>query len=834
MKRKVSLEARCFLSLIVFVLLCAGVPVFASAEERPVETVRVACPLQAGLLWKDDRGTLSGYTYDYLMELSQYTGWSYEFVFYEGTTDEQITAAMEQLKAGEVDLMGAMYYDASLTTDYAYPGYCYGINYSGLFVPENSKLRESSLYHTEFIRVGVHSKALQKSERLEQFAQMNHLNIEQVLTQSAEEYYAMLEDGRVDALLSTDVTMAASGRELEAIVHFSPMPFYFATTQGNTRLIRQLDDALSTIDQVDPNFMSELNNRYFSTRSSAIVFTEEETEYIKTCGTREVVLYDNRPPFSYLDGQTQEPVGITVEVLEKIGEITGLQFRYNTVSTYQEYLDYVRSGKADIAADLLISYQDAQETQSTLTMPWFSLPISMLYREDPEKEDGLVAVPYFLRNVVPASANAVYYDTVKECMEAVREGRADFCYAGELCSQYYYNSGVYNSLEKRSRADLPNQKICFGVCNTGDVELHTILNKGINALTEDTVNEIVYRNTYRQQELSLLAYLWVNRNLLLTLLLCMTVVGLLAFFVVIHRRQRRIVLENRRYNAISNLANEYFYEYDRRTDELTLSEKCADCFGCEHKINKFSKKLSEMEPENRTGIWQLGGHITGSEEGSFEAACHMPDEAVQWYEVVSSFLSGTQKEKRRGSEMLAVGKIINIQQRKIEQKRLEEQAELDGLTGIYNIAAFKKRIGERLAKTDVEQPGFLMILDIDDFKQVNDRFGHGKGDAVLVQAASLISGAFPDGLSGRLGGDEFVAYVSGVPHPELEEMCGLLCLALRNKTKGLLGTAFGWSIGIAGAEAGCSYKELYAHADAALYHTKQTTKDGYSFYQPKP
>lgn len=140
----------CYISIL---FLFGIIPNQAVAKEQPDNTIRVGYPIQSGLSMRDKNGNLSGYSYDYLMEISQYTGWNYEFVFIEGSLNKQLTTMMEMLEKGQIDIMGALYYDESLTDVYSYPGYCYGMNYSGLFVPRESKLRESSLYNYKNIRV---------------------------------------------------------------------------------------------------------------------------------------------------------------------------------------------------------------------------------------------------------------------------------------------------------------------------------------------------------------------------------------------------------------------------------------------------------------------------------------------------------------------------------------------------------------------------------------------------------------------------------------------------------------------------------------------------------
>lgn len=653
---------------------------------------------------------------------------------------------------------------------------------------------------------------------------MNNINIEQIVTDSSSEYYSMIEDGKADALLSTDITMAGID-EMFAVAHFSPKPFYFATTKGNTDIIRKLDYAFSTIDQVNPDFTVQLYNKYFTQSSSEVILTESEKAYLSANDTLEVVIYDNKPPFQYLDASTQKPIGITVEMLDLIAERLGINLHYNTVSTYLEYTSFIKDNKADIAGDAFINFNYSKDTESLLTLPWCELPISIMFQEESGfKENGKAAIPYFLQYAVEDSEHNVYYDSVEECLKAVQMGDAEYCYIGDFCSQYFSNNYTYSNFKKASNSGALTQKICFGICDADDLDLLMILNKAISSISQETINEIIYRNTYKQQPITFMNYFHKNRNYIITAAMAVLTVILFISFYIKTCQQKRTRFENMRYDALSNLAIEYFYEYNVKKDELVLSEKSANYFYCKPKIQKFSKRLAELPEEEKIGIWQLGKHIISNAEGSFELCCEMPDHTRQWLKIFSSNIQNNKKQAH------AVGKVSNINEIKAEQIRLEQQASIDSLTGIYNIATVKSLIKDYLETYDSNALCAFLILDIDNFKHINDTFGHHKGDVVLAQTAKLISAAFPNDLTGRLGGDEFIVFLKNTTKEDIEKSCKLLCQSLVTETNDILNMSFSCSIGITWALKDKSYEILYQEADAALYETKENNKNGYSFY----
>lgn len=156
-------------------------------------------------------------------------------------------------------------------------------------------------------------------------------------------------------------------------------------------------------------------------------------------------------------------------------------------------------------------------------------------------------------------------------------------------------------------------------------------------------------------------------------------------------------------------------------------------------------------------------------------------------------------------------------------EQLHREATTDALTGILNRRETTRLIDA--AAGDAE--GMLLIVDVDDFKSINDRFGHQAGDAALVALAHGIKEhVHADDVVGRLGGDEFVVYFSRLVNRDV----------VRAKVK-LFGDAFGQamfdiapglvvtlSVGVAQRVAGESFDDLYRRADAALYKAKHSGK----------
>lgn len=179
--------------------------------------------------------------------------------------------------------------------------------------------------------------------------------------------------------------------------------------------------------------------------------------------------------------------------------------------------------------------------------------------------------------------------------------------------------------------------------------------------------------------------------------------------------------------------------------------------------------------------------------------------------------------------------IKDIDKQKKWEIELARQAECDPLTGVYNRRSAQRIIGERLEQfQDGRQWGFLM-LDLDDFKYVNDTFGHAKGDRLLQKIAKQINMIVgEDDIFARLGGDEFIVFLQENAGGErVKRIADLICDSVRN-TRFVRNQNFqpSASIGIAiYPECGTTFQELYEAADKALYHVKRHGKNYAAFYK---
>lgn len=182
------------------------------------------------------------------------------------------------------------------------------------------------------------------------------------------------------------------------------------------------------------------------------------------------------------------------------------------------------------------------------------------------------------------------------------------------------------------------------------------------------------------------------------------------------------------------------------------------------------------------------------------------------------------RHERGGGIVLWYGTIEDIDDRKVADEAVRWTADHDDLTGLWNRRAFMQ--GLRTALAGVEGSGVevaLLLIDLDSFKALNDRYGHDVGDALLREIAKRLKRkGTGDSMAGRLGGDEFALFIYTMDGTQLDETIAGLRLALSEPCS-LNGQAHSCraSIGVALYPGHSKDADsLYKNADLALYEAK--------------
>lgn len=289
-----------------------------------------------------------------------------------------------------------------------------------------------------------------------------------------------------------------------------------------------------------------------------------------------------------------------------------------------------------------------------------------------------------------------------------------------------------------------------------------------------------------------------------------------------------------RLHIVAAAEGEKIFDYNAKTDVMMIRDAAETVNRTETIINDYFGKFdySYMDEEDIPVFFEVfKGALKSPKHDTVEIRTNRYENVRKWYQCSITSMSGVE-----GYVTRVIGRVVDIDDRKKKEMDLKIKAEKDALTGIYNKGATEQLIRKHL-ESDSERKDMLhalLMIDLDNFKEVNDVLGHAVGDQVLLEAATKILTNFKGSdIVGRIGGDEFIVLMRDIGAiSNADVLAERLCTELKRKLPYAGGEiAISSSIGISiFPYHGTDYAELFEKADKALYTAKANGKDGYRVY----
>ena len=291
---------------------------------------------------------------------------------------------------------------------------------------------------------------------------------------------------------------------------------------------------------------------------------------------------------------------------------------------------------------------------------------------------------------------------------------------------------------------------------------------------------------------------------------------------------RALEMEQQRYNVVTEITEEILFEQDIATDTLTFSSNFEKLFNRPRSIEHYLRDKHFLEIVHPDDLHLLPStkstELSEDDFMRFDARLLTSENTYQWFTICFKVL-----RDNAGKPTNVIGRLSNINDKKLEEDRLRREAQTDMLTGLYNKMTFKQLAEDMLS----EGTHALIIVDIDDFKNVNDTYGHLFGDEVILTVASVVRDGFRSSdITGRIGGDEFAVFArDALDENVIRNRCRQITAHLA-EIDSPNGYRISVSMGISFyPRHGKDYPTLFSHADAALYHLKKHRgKGGYAVY----
>lgn len=290
-------------------------------------------------------------------------------------------------------------------------------------------------------------------------------------------------------------------------------------------------------------------------------------------------------------------------------------------------------------------------------------------------------------------------------------------------------------------------------------------------------------------------------------------------------------LTKEQYELISHNVGLITFRLDLRNGSMIFSKNMETIFGKPFEIQDFKsyiKNSTLLLEEDKEKILDCIENINQKVSyQNIEVMIPVKNNEQRWFKVQIVL-----QDTIENDNMYAIGFMNDITDEKIKIFSLEKNASMDSFTGILNKASINAYGRSRMNDlTGTLQKLAMIIFDMDDFKYINDTFGHPCGDYVLKEVANILKKNAPKGAAvGRLGGDEFIALVEITKDNDeeirkfaeevIQKIGGISWEGNNVKARCSAGIAV-WKCN----ESKISYEDLYQRADEALYEAKNNGKN---------
>lgn len=263
------------------------------------------------------------------------------------------------------------------------------------------------------------------------------------------------------------------------IERFAPRPYYFASEDED--LLKEVDEAISIIKQVQPSLPDVLFDKYFRNTRYVFAPTQQQKDYLKSMDTLEVLCVERDAPYVYQ--KEGKPAGMMVEILNSFAEETGVSINYTFCQSRDEAEQKLKEESYDLMIGLSFDSEYCARLGFVRSKSIMESNLAYLHRSE-NSSHKTVAIEKGMESLVDTTEfqEVIKCDNIVQCMEAVTNGRADYA-VGDRSALEYYMYDTYSTLVTGLISGSA-QNICIAIARESNLQFIRLVNDYIYSLSD--------------------------------------------------------------------------------------------------------------------------------------------------------------------------------------------------------------------------------------------------------------------------------------------------------------------------------------------------------------
>ncbi|MDO5845134.1 MAG: transporter substrate-binding domain-containing protein, partial [Methanocorpusculum sp.] len=452
-----------------------------SALATEKEKVRIGYFPMNGFCDVASDGTATGYWREYTDAVVSNTGWDCEYVGYASWVE-----ALDALSKGSIDILAPSQRTPEREEQYSFDSFPIGTEYGSLLaLGTNGCLVYEDYAAFQGLHVGV-VESLVFLDDFTDYEQRNGFSVELSYYKDTPALVAALNAGEVDAIVAN---LMVKTETMKMLAKFGSAPFYYMLRSGADDLCIELNQAIDRMTTQHPELINELTATYFPSYND-IPLSKQEIDYIASAGTLKVACGANFAPYSYVDEASSEIVGVDRAVIERISQLTGLQFAFEKTPFSENTADYVKNSGISLIAgvehDQRVLMHDSMFTEPYLTTSKYFIGLSdTTFDSDAEMHIAMVsAADAQITKLQQQYPRFLFkrYSSVADCVKALHGGEADL-----VLSDRYSMERLLSAPQNENLQFMPAEAVLGSICckvvsQANPDVLVSILNKAIKQI----------------------------------------------------------------------------------------------------------------------------------------------------------------------------------------------------------------------------------------------------------------------------------------------------------------------------------------------------------------